>query len=109
MTVTFAEIDAFVDKLMNEAPGDDYTQRLGIKNWYLRHALSENYGCATCRPGAVMIDRGSHDLVNINLGKEVHDAANLERLVTFVIQSYAKWHKTDAELVHATVQDLIHS
>jgi hypothetical protein len=90
MSVTFEEIDKFVDRIMDESAGADYAARLGRKTWYLKHKLAENYGCPTCQPTFVMLEKGQHDAVNIQLGKPVHDPQNFLKAVAFYNEAAKK-------------------
>ena len=101
MTVTNEEIESFVDRLMDEAPGDDYTQRLGRKVWHLIHTMADTYGCGTCRPAAQMLFSGVHDAVNIHLGKEVYDKKNWRAFVEAI--KHADKH-VKSEIEHKEIE-----
>jgi hypothetical protein len=90
MSVTIEEIDAFVDRLMNESPGEDYVDRLGRKVWHLKHKIADTYGCPTCRDGAITLTNMEHDVVNVHLGKPVFDEKAFEKGVRMVLEA---WHK----------------
>ncbi len=88
--MTLEEIDAFLDRLMNEPSGPDYADRLGRKWWHLEHKASEIYGCPTCQPTAVMLTSAKHDAVNIQLGKPVHDPETFLKAVAFYNEAAKK-------------------
>jgi hypothetical protein len=88
--VTIEEIDSFLDRLMNEAPGQDYAERLGRKWWHLEHKAGEIYGCPTCQPTFQMLASAKHDAVNIQLGKPVFDPENFLKAVAFYNEAAKK-------------------
>lgn len=90
--MTIEEIDKFVDRLMDETPGEDYVQRLGRKNWHLLQKLADSYGCPTCRPGFQKLVNVDHNTVNIHLGKPVVNPELYEEGIALVFEAYKKYH-----------------
>jgi hypothetical protein len=95
-----------MDRLMNEEPGEDYTQRLGRKVWYLVHCMADNYGCGSCRPAAQMLFSGVHDAVNIHLGKPIHDPTNWRNFVAAINE--ADSHKHASKSIEHSRSELRH-
>jgi len=73
---------------MDEAPGQDYVQRLGRKVWHLKHKIADEYGCPTCRPAAIRLANLEHNVVNIHLGKKVVDPSLFEEGVKMVADAW---------------------
>jgi len=87
-----------------------YKAKLGNRTWTLFHELFENYGCLKCRTGAKMIVRGVHDLVNIFLGKPVHDPENFKKFVEHLNHAYEKYAETTIRhgLKHPERVNIVH-
>lgn len=56
----------------------------GPIKWRELHTWAESIPCAECRGFAEMFATANHDLVNLKLGKPVHDKANLVAYLTEV-------------------------
>ena len=54
-------------------PEKGYTEALGRRTWNLYHGVADHYGCEACRGGAQTLISGIHDMVNLHLGKPIHD------------------------------------
>jgi hypothetical protein len=91
MPVTTREIDEFLDRLMNEEPGPDYTERLGRKWWYLERKAGEIYGCPSCQPEFQKLYNVKHNTVNLGLDKPVVDPKLYEEGMKLVLDSFKKY------------------
>jgi hypothetical protein len=98
--VTIEEIDKFLDRLMSEEPGEDYSARLGRKWWHLEHKAGEIYGCPTCQPAFQTLSSMKHDVVNIHLGKPVFNPVEFTKGVKMVNEAFEKF-KTAREKKHS--------
>ncbi len=90
------------DLFMNEGLPDDaghgeYTEALGRRTWGLLHGLADNYGCDACKGSFQTLISGIHDMVNLHLGKKVHDP---KRFKEFVEMVYIAEERAPARAVH---------
>ena len=58
----------------------DISTVCGSSWWAMLEGVVGGISCESCREHAQLLLSGMHDLVNINLGKPVHDRANFEHV-----------------------------
>lgn len=56
----------------------------GSKIWKARQDINKKIDCKTCREEAEKLETFTHDIVNVRLGKQVHDKKNWDKFVSIV-------------------------
>lgn len=62
----------------------DITKAAGQRTWQLLHGLADHYPCPPCKPVFQTLASGIHDVVNVHLGKPVHDPRRFKAFVDLV-------------------------
>ena len=61
-----------------------------IVHGQLLHGLADNYPCPPCKPVFQTLMSGAHDVVNVELGKGVHDPKRFKEFVELVNEAASK-------------------
>lgn len=69
---------------------DNITKAAGNRTWQLLHGLADNYPCPPCKPVFQTLMSGAHDVVNVELGKGVHDQKRFKEFVELVNEAASK-------------------
>lgn len=69
----------------------DITKAAGNRFWGDLEGMADHYPCGPCKPGAQAIAHGSHDVINLLLGKKVQTPEHFERLVGMVHEAEKRY------------------
>lgn len=64
--------------------GTDITKAAGHRTWELLHGLADNYPCPPCKKPFQILMSGAHDVVNLHLGKPVHNPKAFDEFIELV-------------------------
>ncbi len=82
--------EEFYEEFYDFPVGTNLTRAAGRKTWDLLHGLARHYPCPPCKEPFIVLMKGVHDVVNIQLDKPVHDPKNFEKFVSIVNDSAHK-------------------